>query len=145
MLTIYPSVFMKELNGAYSVCFPDFDNVCTCGDDFNDAYEMAVDLLVTVICGEKEDRNTIPNSTPMEKVNLEDIAEYFETTVDQCRVVPVSVNVEEYIKNNFNKPVKKTLTIPSWLNDWAKEAGVNFSQLLTKALKEEYKLSKQKD
>ena len=33
--------------------------------------------------------------------------------------------------------VKKTLTIPSWLNDLAMENNINFSQLLQKALKKE--------
>ena len=35
------------------------------------------------------------------------------------------------------RAVKKTLTIPSWLNDLAIENEINFSQILQKALKEE--------
>ena len=35
------------------------------------------------------------------------------------------------------KAVKKTLTIPAWLNKEAEEANINFSQTLQKALKHE--------
>ena len=47
----------------------------------------------------------------------------------------VTVDVDEYAKKHFE--VKKTLTIPSWLNDLAVKDGVNFSQVLQKALKEQ--------
>ncbi|SEA91224.1 hypothetical protein SAMN05216349_15116, partial [Oribacterium sp. KHPX15] len=41
----------------------------------------------------------------------------------------------EYQKRNNNKAVKKTLSIPEWLNELAINAGVNFSQVLQDALK----------
>lgn len=46
----------------------------------------------------------------------------------------ISVDVEEYAKKHFEKSVKKTLTIPSWLNEAAMAAGINFSQTLQEAL-----------
>lgn len=52
----------------------------------------------------------------------------------------VTVDVESYASKHFNKAVKKTLTIPAWLNDKAMEQNINFSQLLQKALKEELNL-----
>lgn len=48
----------------------------------------------------------------------------------------VTVDVHEYAKKHFEKSVKKTLTIPSWLNDLAIANGVNFSQVLQTALKD---------
>lgn len=47
----------------------------------------------------------------------------------------VIVDVAEYAKANFEKSVKKTLTIPSWLNTAALEQNINFSQVLQEALK----------
>ena len=47
----------------------------------------------------------------------------------------VSVDVEAYAKEHFEKSVKKTLTIPIWLNNAAIEKGINFSQVLQEALK----------
>ena len=42
----------------------------------------------------------------------------------------------EYAKKHFEKSVKKTLTIPSWLNELAVANGINFSQVLQTALKD---------
>ena len=48
----------------------------------------------------------------------------------------VTVNVSEYAKNHFEKSVKKTLTIPAWMNTMALKKNINFSQVLQEALKE---------
>ena len=53
----------------------------------------------------------------------------------------VSVDVAEYAKKHFEKSVKKTLTIPAWLNDAAVAQGVNFSRVLQQALKEQLHLA----
>ena len=42
--------------------------------------------------------------------------------------------MEAYAKENFDKSVRKTLTIPAWLNNAASEMGINFSQVLQEAL-----------
>jgi hypothetical protein len=42
----------------------------------------------------------------------------------------------EELKNDKNKAIKKTLTIPKWLDELATEQSVNFSQTLQDALKE---------
>ena len=49
----------------------------------------------------------------------------------------ISVNVEEYAKTHFEKSVRKSLTIPKWLNDMAISRKVNFSMVLQKALMKE--------
>ena len=46
----------------------------------------------------------------------------------------ISVDVEAYAKKHFKKSVKKTLTIPAWLNEKALEQNINFSQVLQEAL-----------
>lgn len=70
------------------------------------------------------------------KVNLEGIAEQLEISVKESFINIVSVNVAEYAKEHFEKSVKKTLTIPAWLNKAALDKGINFSQVLQEALKE---------
>ena len=46
----------------------------------------------------------------------------------------VSVDVKAYAKEHFDKSVRKTLTIPAWLNTAAQEEGINFSKTLQEAL-----------
>ncbi len=53
----------------------------------------------------------------------------------------VSVDVALYAKEHFEKSVKKTLTIPAWLNNAALEKGINFSQVLQDALKAQLHVS----
>ena len=48
----------------------------------------------------------------------------------------VSVNMHEYKKKYSSASVKKTLSIPAWLNTMAEEHKINFSQVLQEALKE---------
>ena len=47
----------------------------------------------------------------------------------------IVADTDEYRKKHDNRAVKKTLSIPSWLNSQAEQAGVNFSQVLQDALK----------
>ncbi|MCT7841416.1 MAG: type II toxin-antitoxin system HicB family antitoxin, partial [Lactobacillus crispatus] len=47
----------------------------------------------------------------------------------------VTVNISEYKRKNDNRVVKKTLTIPNYLNEEGKEAGLNFSAILADGIK----------
>ena len=132
MLSVYPACFYKEENG-YSVIFPDL-NVATCGESLEDAMAMAVDCLAGHLYGAKLDGEEVPSPSNLNEVDP--IAEANELEIDagECFVNLVSVDVEEYAKLHFNKSVKKTLTIPEWLNREALAKGINFSQVLQEAL-----------
>ena len=47
----------------------------------------------------------------------------------------------EYLKRNGNQSVKKTLTIPEWLNVAAERENINFSQTLQNALLEQLQIA----
>ena len=51
----------------------------------------------------------------------------------------VEFDMMEYQRKHNSRAVKKTLSIPEWLNDAAIKAGVNFSQVLQEALMEKVK------
>ena len=74
-------------------------------------------------------------AAPSDISNVDVNAEYDE--YESAFVNLVSVDVEEYARKHFEKAIKKTLTIPAWLNDLAVKNHVNFSQTLQKALKEQ--------
>lgn len=46
----------------------------------------------------------------------------------------VEFDLMEYRRKNCSKAVKKTLSIPEWLNEAAMKKGINFSQVLQEAL-----------
>lgn len=139
MLSAYPACFFKEEPG-YSVIFPDLNYLSTCGDTIEDAFAMAVDCLAGYLFEAKKDGDMIPSPSALQSVSLEVVAQELELNNYQNAFVNiVTVDVEEYAKTHFNKAVKKTLTIPQWLNDSATAAGLNFSQILQEALMQKIK------
>lgn len=133
MLSVYPACFYKEKDGGYSVIFPDLNHLATCGGTLQEAMSMAIDCLAGYLFDEKKDGNIIPEPSEIENIDVN--AEYDE--YEQAFVNMVAVDVEEYAKKHFNKSVKKTLTIPVWLNEKAIEQHINFSKVLQDALIEQ--------
>ena len=138
MLSMYPACFYKADDG-YSVIFPDLNYLATQGDSFEDAMEMAVECLASYLYIAQRDGEDVP--APSSLVNIDPVAVAKELDPDlpvgEAIVNLVSVDVAEYAKKHFEKSVKKTLSIPAWLNEAAVAQGVNFSQVLQRALKEQ--------
>lgn len=61
----YPAVFIKEANGMYSVCFPDFEGCYTFGDDFADAIYMAQDRLGCEIRDLQAEGKALPKASEL--------------------------------------------------------------------------------
>lgn len=118
----YPAIFHQEEEGFW-VSFPDLPECFTEGDDMEQAYEMAVEALGLAITSRKENKEEIPTPSNPEAVNVE-----------EGMLVVVCFDMLEYQKKHNSKAVKKTLSIPEWLNEEAIKAGVNFSQVLQEAL-----------
>ncbi len=121
---VYPAVFTPEKDGGYSILFPDLEGCFTCGDDLIDGMQMAEDVLALVLYGyEKEDREIpVPSKRQHIKLQGKEFVNY------------VACDTMEYRKRYNNKAVKKTLTIPAWLNEKASSMNINFSQVLQEAL-----------
>ena len=139
MLSMYPACFYKEENG-YSVIFPDLDYLSTCGENLEDAMSMAIDCLAGRLLWLKEDKEPVPAPSALKAVDPIAIAKELEFEPDECFVNIVTVDAKEYAKKHFDKAVKKTLTIPAWLNTAAMEQGINFSKVLQDALKKQLNL-----
>lgn len=131
MLSIYPACFFEEENG-YSVIFPDFYYLSTCVDSLKEAIEMAVDCLAGALFTSKIDGEDIPEPSGIDSVDAEKKATELGFTSKSCFVNYVSVDVEEYAKTHYNKAVKKTLTIPEWLNEAAMSKKLIFRKFFKK-------------
>ena len=132
MLTAYPAVFVKEENG-YSVLFPDL-NSATCGDTLQDALEMAVDCMAGMVYTAQEEKKPLPQPSEMTRELLEKTCAEVEADPSKAFWNMVTADVPTYAKQHFEKSVKKTLTIPAWMNEAALKQGINFSQVLQEAL-----------
>lgn len=122
----YPAIFTPEENGAFSVVFPDLEGCYTCGDNLEDALEMAEDALALTLYGYETDKRPIPDPSPLSALTPDSGKEEF--------INYIACDTLEYRKMYNNKSVKKTLTIPEWLNEAAISMDINFSQVLQDAL-----------
>ena len=135
MLSMYPACFYKEEDG-YSVIFPDLNYLATQGDSLEDAMEMAIECLAAYLHSCKTDGESVPAPSNLTDINPVEVSKEVspDEPVGESFVNMVSVDVEAYAKAHFEKSVRKTLTIPAWLNAAALEQGINFSQTLQEAL-----------
>ena len=127
---VYPAVITPEEKGMYSVNFPDLEGCYTCGENLAEALYMAEDVLAFTLYDYEKEHKAIPSPSAMKDV---------ATSGDEF-VNFIACNTLECQKRNNNKAVKKTLSIPEWLNEAATAAGVNFSQVLQDALKRQLNL-----
>lgn len=133
MLSIYPAIFYKEKDG-YSVIFPDLNYLSTCGENLNDAMEMAIDCFAGYLYTAKLDDDKLPMPSKIDDIHPIDIANTIGFDGKDSFINLISVDLEDYAKTHFNKSVKKTLTIPEWLNREATKKNINFSKVLQEAL-----------
>ena len=109
---------------------PDFE-INTQGTDIADAIEMARDAIGVVGIDMEDDGESLPEPTAVSEVRTDSAADI---------VTLVDVDFVEYRRKSDMRAVKKNCTIPSWLNFESEKAGVNFSAILTAALKSELKI-----
>ena len=121
---VYPAVFTEEDCG-YSINFPDLENCFTSGETLAEGLKMANDVLCLILYEMEQSGAAIPEPTSIRDIP---VAENEFVNFITCDTI-------EYRKFFDNKAVKKTLSIPSWLNDMAERADINFSATLQAALK----------
>lgn len=129
MKKAYPVILSK--GEKFIVAYvPDFE-INTQGVDIADAIEMARDAIGVVGIDMEDDHEVLPEPSAVSEVKTDSAADI---------VTLVDVDFGEYRRKNDMRAVKKNCTIPSWLNFEAEKAGVNFSAILTAALKSELKI-----
>ena len=121
----YPAIFHDEDN-SFWVEFPGLPGCVTQGETFEDAYNMATEALGLYLETE-ENVFEYPKALNIDK-----------TTLDKnSYIVMIEFDEVEYLKKYGKQAVKKTLTIPEWLNKLAERENINFSQTLQNALMEQ--------
>lgn len=124
---MFPAIFECR-KGKYVITFPDLPGCITEGSDLDNALKMAKEALELHLYNLEEDKDVIPVPSNPENFNL---PKHSFTSLIEVWMPPIRDEMN-------NAYIKKTLTIPKWLNDKAVEKKLNFSQLLQTAVK--YKL-----
>lgn len=123
MKKLYPVIFTKETDG-FSTVVVDLDGCFSEGDTFEEAYkntQSAIGLYLS-------DIDIYPEPSDITKLN--------KNLKENELIVVVEFDDIEYKKKHSSKSIKKTLTIPEWLNQEAEKQHINFSGVLQEALKE---------
>lgn len=126
----YPAIFTPEAEGGYSINFPDLEGCFTQGDDMTEALMMAEDVLSLILYGYETDGREIPVPSSLDSFSL----------TGGKFVNYIACDTLAYRKMYNSKAVKKTLTIPEWINEAAIAMGLNFSQVLQEALLQKIQL-----
>jgi len=122
---VYPAILTPEDEGGFSVLFPDLESCYTCGDDLPDALYMANDVLELTLYHYESNKKPIPAPSDIKNIKAK---------TDEI-VSLVTGDTLAYTKMYNKKSIKKTLSIPEWLNIKAEEANAPYSQILQQGLK----------
>ncbi len=125
MKYIYPAIFYPEENNCYSVIFPDLNGLATYGDSLADAFAMAQDACEQYLFSLLRDGETLPAPTQLSDVTADDSG---------AIVNLICADLDAYSRAYDDRAVKKTLSIPAWLNTLCDNYGINYSKVLKDAL-----------
>ena len=128
MKKVYPIQIERD-DDFFVVYIPDFD-INTQGASIPEAMEMARDAIGMCGCLMQDKGQDIPAPSGIKDIQV----------ADNVIVTLVDDHFEEYRRKHDNRAVRKNLTIPSWLNEEAEAAGLNFSAVLQNALKRELQI-----
>ncbi len=120
---MYPALFEYEKDGGVSVSFPDLPGCFTCGDNQEDALLMAQDALRGHLATLEDLKKKIPQASDIRQIEKKPEEEV--------------VIIEAWMLPLRNRTIRKNLTIPAYLAIAAEKAGLNFSQVLSNALRSE--------
>lgn len=128
-LTVFPAIFtkMNDDGSYYIVDFIDLKNCTTEGKTIQEAYYMAQNAMGLFL----DDLTKFPKPT-LDFSNI-------KLNKDQF-ISFIGIDMNDYRKKFNNKSVKKTLSIPGWLDTLAEKENINFSQLLQEAIKEKLEI-----
>lgn len=123
MKYVYPAI-LTPTNEGYSVQVPDLPGCRTCGASLMEALEMAQDAVSMWLWDAENDKEKIPAPSQTLDVSPPQFVNY------------ILADTDKYRREHDSRAVKKTVSIPNWLNTKAEQANAPFSQILQEGLKQ---------
>jgi predicted RNase H-like HicB family nuclease len=121
-MLVYPAIFHQEDDAVWAE-FPDLPGCQTFGDNVEECILSAQEALGAYAESVIERDIKLAESSDVRSLKTDDANSF---------VMPIYCDLKNYSKDT--KAVKKTLTIPQWLNDRAMKYNINFSETLQNAL-----------
>lgn len=125
MAYVYPVIFSPEESGGYCVYAPDLSGCVTEACNYEDGIKKIREGICGMIYIMRRDKMEIPAPSDPHSVDC-----------DAGDVVAlVDADIEAYTRRIGNKAVRRTISIPEWMDDLATNAGVSLSQVTQDALR----------
>lgn len=131
MTQTYPILISPTDCGGYLVTIPDFD-MATQGTSIADGMYMARDAIGLMGITMEDDGAALPSPSSLKNITPQ---------TPEDTITLVDVDFTAYRRQNDNRTVRRNVSLPSWLNAAAEQAGVNVSAILQAALKEQLHLN----
>ncbi len=116
---VYPAIFHKNNDGSYTILFPDLPGCITEGKTLGEAMRMAQSALTQWVEYLKDKKETIPTASNLQSVDTE-AGEFVNL---------IRADVKD------GRAVKRTVSLPKWMDEAVAEAGLSLSKVLQDALK----------
>ena len=131
MKKVYPVIFTQTKDG-FLIEVPDLE-ILTEGTDMENSIAMARDAISITLVSMEENKDEIPTPSAMESINVLN-----GTFADSGKgfVSMVDIDTKEYRRKIDTTPVRRNVSLPSWLNDEVNASGINVSRFLQDALME---------
>jgi predicted RNase H-like HicB family nuclease len=117
---VYPAIFHKNKDESYTVIYPDLPGCISEGKNLGNAMYMAQSALTQWIGYLVDKKQEIPQASPVEKVKT--------SKVEFVNLICAEVKDA--------KAVKRTVSIPKWMDDKVVRSGLSLSRILQDALRE---------
>lgn len=127
MEVIYTAILTPIESGGYVIKIPDVSGCVTTGSTLKEALGNMQDALCGCLCALEDNGIELPAQCAPERVVCE----------QGSFPAIVSVNTLRYREETDSRAVRQNVSMPAWLNNMAKRAGLNCSAVLQAALKRE--------
>ncbi|MDR1156915.1 MAG: type II toxin-antitoxin system HicB family antitoxin [Oscillospiraceae bacterium] len=119
---VYPAVFHPNEDGSYTIVYPDLPGCISEGKSLANALVMAQSALSQWVQYLLETSRDIPKSSPVKDIPIE--GEEFVTPV-RC-------------ESKDKRAVKRTVSIPKWMDERVATSGLSLSRVLQDALSQKF-------
>lgn len=117
---VYPAIFHPNEDGSFTITYPDLPGCISEGKSLGNAMYMAQSALAQWIGYLTDKQQAIPPASDLKMI---------ETTPEEFTSL---IRTE----TKDGRAVKRTVSIPKWMDDQVAETGLSLSRVLQDALKE---------
>ena len=123
---IYPAVFHKNSDDSFTVTFPDLPGCITEGKSLGNAMKMAQSALTQWIDYLHDEKEPVPSASSYAslKVSDDEIISFIQADMRDTRAI------------------KRTVSLPKWMDDKASEVGFSLSKILQEAVQKKLDMIK---